>query len=35
MKTIFCMYCGKTSEIEVDEQVIICPHCGKEVNETI
>ena len=35
MRTIFCMFCGKTFEVRVDEKVIICPHCGKECYETL
>jgi DNA-directed RNA polymerase subunit RPC12/RpoP len=35
MRTIFCMFCGKTFEVRVDEKVIICPHCGKEIEEVV
>ncbi len=35
MRTIFCMFCGNTFEVRVDEAVIICPHCGKECCETL
>lgn len=34
-KAVFCMNCGKTFEVEMDEAVVICPHCGKEAHETI
>jgi ribosomal protein L37AE/L43A len=34
-KTVFCMFCGKTFEVRVDEKVVICPHCGKEAHETL
>lgn len=34
-KTTFCMFCGKTFEVHVDEKVVICPHCGKEIEEVV
>lgn len=34
-KTVFCLNCGKTFEVCVDEEVIICPHCGKEAEEVV
>lgn len=34
-RTYFCMNCGKTFTPCMDEAVIFCPHCGKEIDETI
>jgi len=34
-RSIFCMFCGKCFEYTGQEKVVICPHCGHEVEAII